>query len=217
LGEEHKLLTDQQRADAVILKRTLDRYALTPRGRLAEQFVVYPKQVVCGGFDAVMEFERPDGRIVLVDLKSGINAILYPHSTDAQLAMYANAPHVSEGEHRGDRADITTWTTLPDNMDRDVAYVLLVENEGDVGTLHELDIRHGWKAAQLAFDLLDWRKQFNHGKSIVQAVNDRFTTRAMAAMTVDELRETWREANSCRCLTNELKTLIEQRRAEVAA
>lgn len=215
LGEEHKLITDQQRTDAVILKRTLDRYSLVPHGRLAEQFVAYPEYTVCGRFDAVLDFETADGRTVLVDLKSGINAIKYPHSTAAQLAMYGNAPHVSEGEHRGDRADVSTWQTLPDNMIRDVAYVLLVENEGDVGTLHELDIRHGWQAAHLAMELIQWRKQFDHGKSIVQPVTDRFISKAMAANTIDELRDVWNDSRRCHCLTNDLKTLIKQRKLEI--
>jgi hypothetical protein len=215
LGEEKKLITDQQRADAVILKRTLDRYNLVPHGRLAEQFVAYPDYTVCGRFDAVLDFDTADGRTVLVDLKSGINAINYPHSTAAQLAMYTNAPYVSEGEHRGDRADVTSWGAMPDNLDHDVAYVLLVENEGEVGSLHELDIRHGWRAAKLAMDLIAWRKEFDYGKSIVQPVTDRFTSRAMNADTVDELRAVWTDASRCRCLTGDLKTVIEIRRREV--
>lgn len=215
LGEEGKLITNQQRADAVILKRTLDRYNLVPHGRLAEQFVAYPEYTVTGRFDAVLDFETADGRTVLVDLKSGENAIKYPHSTDAQLAMYAYAPHISTGEHRGDRADVTTWETMPANLDKGVAYVLLVENEGAVGTLHEINIEHGWKAAKLAMDLLQWRKEFDYGKSIVQPVTDRFTSRAMNADTIEELREVWTDASRCRCLTGDLKTVIEIRRREV--
>lgn len=215
LGEEHKLITDQQRADALLLKRTLDRYSLVPHGRLAEQFVAYPKYTVCGRFDAVLDFETADGRTVLVDLKSGINAILYPHATAAQLAMYANAPVISEGEHRGDRADVTTWQTLPDNMVRDVAYVLLVENDGNVGTLHEFDIRHGWQAAHLALELIQWRKAFDYGKSIVQEVTDRFTSSAIATDSLDELRAIWYEARDCGCLTKDLKTFIKQRKFEI--
>jgi hypothetical protein len=217
LGEEHKLITPQQREDAVILKRTLDRYGLVPHGRLAEQFVAYPQYTVTGRFDAVMDFETSDGRTILVDLKSGVNAIKYPHSTACQLALYNNAPVISTGEHRGDRADVTTWGTMPSNMDHEVAYVLLVDNEGEVGTLHEMDIRHGWQAAQLALNLLEWRKQYDHGKSIVQAVTDRFTTAAMNASTREELRAIWIDASKCRCLTNDLKTLMTQRGAEFAA
>ena len=69
LDREHKLITDQQRADAVILKRTMDRYHLTPYDYMAEQFVAWPHYCVTGRFDAVLE--RPDGTLILVDLKSG--------------------------------------------------------------------------------------------------------------------------------------------------
>jgi hypothetical protein len=64
---EDLLLTDQQRADAVVLKRTLDRYKLTPHDGLVEQFVAYPDNKVAGRFDCIME--RADGTLVLVDLK----------------------------------------------------------------------------------------------------------------------------------------------------
>lgn len=215
LGEEHKLITDQQREDALILKRTLDRYSLVPHGRLAEQFVAYPEYTVTGRFDAVLDFETADGRTVLVDLKSGENAIKYPHSTAAQLALYTNAPHISTGEHRTDRADVTTWGTMPANIDYDVAYVLLVDNEGEVGTLHEMDIHHGWRAAHLALELLQWRKEFDHGRSIVQQVTDRFTGAALAATSRSELKLIWTEARGCRCLTPDLKTLITARAAEL--
>lgn len=217
LGEEHKLITQQQREDAVILKRTLDRYGLVPHGRLAEQFVAYPQYTVTGRFDAVMDFETSDGRTILVDLKSGENAIKYPHSTACQLSLYNNAPFISTGEHRGDRADVTTWGTMPSNMDHDVAYVLLVDNEEPVGTLHELDIRHGWRAAQLALDLLEWRKQYDHGKSIVKAVTDRFTSKALITNDLEELRAIWKDASNCRCLSNDLASLIKQRAAEIGS
>ena len=56
---EHKLMTDQQRADAEVLKRTLDRYKLTLYDQLSEGFVVWPHYTVAGRFDAILE--RPNG------------------------------------------------------------------------------------------------------------------------------------------------------------
>ncbi len=212
LGQEDLLITDQQRADAVILKRTLDRYSLTPRTELAEQFVIYPDYMITGRFDAVLAFETADGRTVLVDLKSGENAVKYPHSTSAQLAMYDNAPFISVGENRGSRIEITQWTTMPANLDHSVAYVLLVENDAQVGTLHEMDIEHGWKAAQWAMELIVWRKQLDYGRAMVSEVSDRFTEAVEHAVTEDHLRAVWSSAHRCYALTDQLKQRILDRR-----
>ena len=216
LGQEHKLITDQQRTDAIILKRTLDRYGLVPHGNLIEQFVAYPEYTVCGRFDAVLGFETPRGTVVLTDLKSGSNAVKYPHSTACQLALYARAPHISVGEHRGDRADVTNWMTMPPQLEQEIAYVLLVENDAEVGELKEIDIRHGWKAAQHVLELINWRKEFDGGRSIVKQVPDRFTSQALAAKTVEELRSVWAQATQSRCLTDDLKTLLKIRKEEIS-
>lgn len=222
-GQEHKLITPQQREDAVILKRTLDRYCLTPHGDLAEQFIIYPDTEkpdepshVCGRFDAVLDFEKPDGTTVLVDLKSGENAVLYPHATVCQLAMYTMAPYVSFGKLGGSVIDVNSWRTMPDRLIKDKAYVLLVTNEGNVGTLHELNIEHGWKAAQLAMNLIRWRRAFNYGDYLVVPVNDRYTEAATAATTSDELRAIWRDAAGHGCLDTELAEFIKGRNAELA-
>lgn len=74
-GREHQLLSQQQRDDADILKRTLDAYKLTPHEGLVEQFVCYPEHSLCGRFDVVME--RNDGSLVVVDLKGlALNTLL---------------------------------------------------------------------------------------------------------------------------------------------
>jgi hypothetical protein len=198
LEQEHKLLTDQQRADAELLKRTLDRYKLTPYDRLAEQFVVWPEHTVAGRFDAV--FEKPDGTPVLTDLKSGPNAVTYPHATAVQLALYARAPHISDSINTvGDRSTITEWRTMPDRLDLDRAYVLLAEPDSEVGTLHAIDIGHGWVAAQLALQIIDWRKDRDYGRLIASEVaadsSDGWVAAARAAGSLEELRELWRRAS----------------------
>lgn len=216
-GQEDKLITPQQRFDAVVLKRTMDRYRLTPRTELAEQFVIYPDNTICGRFDAVLAFETADGRTVLVDLKSGENAVKYPHSTSAQLAMYARAPHISVGEHRGDKITVETWGTMPENIDLDTAYVLLVTNEDQVGTLHQFNIEHGWQAAELAMSLIKWRQAFKYGDDLVGEVEDRFAEAVRSATTDSELRAIWKEAGNNFALTEYLKGKIMHRLEEVRA
>lgn len=171
LDQEDKLLTDQQHRDAVALKRTLDRYKVTPFEGLIEQFAIWPHYKVAGRFDAVLQ--RADGRLVLVDLKSGPNAVLYPQSTSVQLALYARAPHISVGAGRhGDKLTLTEWRTMPKRLNMDVAWVMLVEPESEVGTMHEIDIRHGWAAGSKALEILNWRKELDNGKAIAREVPD---------------------------------------------
>ena len=175
LDQEAKLLTEQQRRDADVLKRTLDRYKLTPHDGLTEQFVAWPHYTVCGRFDAVLE--KSNGDLILTDLKSGPNAVAYPHSTAVQLALYARAPHISSNiQGRGEKCTVTEWRTMPQKLDRRRAYVLLVEPDSDEGTLHELDIEHGWAGAQHALRIVKWRKGLDYGKGIATEVDAELFT-----------------------------------------
>lgn len=217
-GQEQKLITDQQRSDAVILKRTLDRYKLVPHGELAEQFVIYPEYTVCGRFDAVLDFEKPDGSTVLVDLKSGENAVFHPQSTLAQLAMYANAEHISTGEHRGDRVEVYDWTTMPTRLDRGRAFVLLVTNDAPIGTLWECNIEHGMQAARLALDLLNWRKQFDYAKAAVrEVIHDELIAAITQCVSVDDVRSLWRVVKQQGDLTDAVKQALTDRAEELGA
>ncbi len=213
LDQEDKLLTAQQKADAEVLKRTLDRYKLTPHQNMAEQFVLWPHYLVAGRFDAILE--TPNGDLVLTDLKSGPNAVAFPHATCIQLALYARAPLMSADIHtQGDKATITSWRDLPERLNRNHAYVLLVTPDDTVGTLHRLDIRHGWAAAQIALNTVEWRKQLNNGKGIAEEVLEPEPPRAAPATweslmatadSVARVREIWDRCKELGELTPEIK------------
>lgn len=216
LDQEHKLLTDQQRHDADMLKRTLDRYKLTPYDQLTEQFIIWPYYTVAGRFDAVLE--RSDGTLVLVDLKSGANAVTYPQATSIQLALYARAPHISDHIHTvGDKSNITDWRTMPERLDLRNGYVLLVEPHADTGTFHELDIEHGWAGAQQALRIIEWQKLFNRGKDIAREIppEPSLLEQALEAPTLSVLRKIWTEANSSGLLTQELRSTCAKRSAHL--
>jgi RecB family exonuclease len=162
LDQEHKLITPQQRADAELLKRTLDRYRLRVYDGMAEQFVIWPEYRVTGRFDAILE--QPSGRLVLTDLKSGPNAVEYPHATSVQLALYARAPLISDAIRvDGDRLEVTDWREMPTRLDYQTAYVLLAEPGADVGEFYEMDITHGWAAGAKALEIVNWRKRYDNG------------------------------------------------------
>lgn len=206
LGQEIKLLTDQQRRDAEVLKRTLDRYKLTPHMNLTEQFVCWPQHLVAGRFDAVLE--RPDGTLWLVDLKSGPNAIKYPQSTACQLALYARAPHVSvDAPAFGDRQTIENWRTMPEKLDYKWARVLLCEPDATTGTMHRIDIQHGWGGAMKALELVKWRKVNNTDivadefaeddtstDYVVFSAEQRYTSWVPSVTSVDALYALWAQA-----------------------
>jgi hypothetical protein len=222
LDQEHKLLTDQQRADAELLKRTLDRYKLRVFDAMSEQFVAWPDYRVCGRFDALLE--KPGGAVVLTDLKSGPNAILYPHSTAVQLALYARAPLISDAIHTaGDASTVTDWREMPARLEQQYAYVLLAEPGADVGTFHEVDLTHGWAGASKALEIVAWQKQFDNGYQadprwgFVTEVTPPapLVEQIATATSVDMLRRMWRDAEAAGELTPAARAAALARAAEL--
>lgn len=178
-GQDHRLLTPQLRSDADRLARALDTHKLTPVADRVEQFILYPQHAIAGRYDCILE--TPSGDWVLVDLKSSRNAVLYPQSTCTQLAIYRNAPlssvnvdhKFSEGGDDVCVVEDNNWdTTLSDRLHPDIAYVLVCEPDADEAEMWTVDIGHGWEAAQLAFQVLNWRRKFNGGRDIAQLVED---------------------------------------------
>jgi len=212
LDQEHKLLTDQQRTDAELLKRTLDLHKLTPYDALTEQFVAWPHHTVTGRFDAILE--RPDGKLILTDLKSGPNAATYPHATAIQLALYARAPHISDAiATKGDRSEVIDWRTMPERLEYRYAYVLLAQPGTSTGTFHEINIEHGWAAARMALAIVNWRKEHNYGKDIVQEIPPPLSLleQACIAPTLKTLRELWTEANDTGELSDDFRAVALER------
>lgn len=219
LGRPEGLLSEQQRADAAVLQATLDRYGLRPHQGMAEQFVAWPHHRVGGRFDAILE--KPDGRLLLVDLKSGQNAVLYPDATACQLALYARAPWMSDGvEIQGDKTIITNWRPMPEKLDLRYGYVLLVPPDAKIGTLHEVNLEYGWHGAHLALQTINWRKK--RGEVVREVPYEdpptaliTYVDLAAGADTVEELRKVWRDANADGRLDSALLTAIDARRAEL--
>jgi hypothetical protein len=241
LDRPEKLLTEQQRRDAQVLQRTLDRYGLSSYGGIAEQFVAWPEFSVTGRFDCIL---TKDGAPVLVDLKSGKNSVLYPHSTAAQLALYARAPfHSAVIEEDGDKIIVEQWRPAPAGLDLDTAYVLLCEPDAEIGELHSIDIAHGWYAVQRALELVNWRKEKEWGKAIATEmpwaqeiptcencggsleaceggcwdISDSYAEIVATASNVDAVRRIWREAANRGVLTEDFKAILQARAGDLLA
>lgn len=202
LGKPERLYTDQQRRDAEMLERTLDRYDLhLTADALVERFVLWPDHSLAGRFDAVLHKGRNE---VLVDLKSGPNAVLYPQTTAIQMALYARAPLISDlMEERAGRLVVSQWREMPKNLDYRYGYVLLCEPDAAIGTLHEINLEKGWAAASLALQGLRWRREAK-GDAIVREVpyeappTEVYTLTDLvdAAQSVEEVRELWHRAKA---------------------
>lgn len=158
-----KLLTDQQRADAAAWQRTLDAYGIEILPEFVEGFAIWPDHGVVGRFDRIARYQ---GRHVILDLKSGENAVKYPQGTSVQLALYANAPLISTSiDVTGDRSTVTEWMSPPD-VDLTTGYVVLLGDGMNVGELWRIKIDHGWVGAQLALSIVQWRKAYRYGEGL---------------------------------------------------
>ena len=132
---------------------------------------------------------------------------------------------MSAGIHTAnDRATITEWQPMPERLDSRYGYVLLVTPQDTVGTLHRIDIQHGWAAASLALKITEWRKQLNYGKDIATEVEVAFETRnppptwaslIRDARDLDDLRLIWSRAKELGQLTDELKAAATARSGEL--
>ncbi|MCX5119237.1 PD-(D/E)XK nuclease family protein [Micromonospora sp. NBC_00362] len=213
-----KLLTEQQRADAAAWQRTLDAYGIEILPEFVEGFAIWPEYGVVGRFDRIARYR---GRHVIVDLKSGENAVKYPQGTAVQLALYANAPLISAGiDVAGDRSTVTDWTTPPADLDLEHGYVVLLGDGMDVGQLWRIKIGHGWRGAQLGLGVVQWRKEYRYGAELSSQETSTTPTPDLIdlinrAGDEPELDGIWRTYASA--WTPEHSTAAQQRLAAIAA
>lgn len=122
-----------------------------------ERVVVFPDEFLCGRYDRIGR-RRSDGKLVVIDLKTGASAVRYPHAVATQMAMYANAPLVAVLPP--DR-DATTEEFHPQpEMDLKVGYMVHMSTDDlDMGAeLYSVNIALGWKAVQqVVFPAVRWR------------------------------------------------------------
>lgn len=134
-----------------------------------ERVVINPAVEAAGTIDRMVYL---DGKFTIADLKTGANAVDYGMGDIAvQLAIYANSTHAWKGDadavprdqwgryklpHPQEDPDV--YEALPDiNLDRALVIHLPV-GEGAC-TLHEVDIKAGRQAIDLALAVRAWRKR----------------------------------------------------------
>jgi hypothetical protein len=94
-----------------------------------------------------------DGRVVVIDRKSGSGAVNYPHGVCIQLAEYANADRILI-----DGVWVSMAEALPD-LDRTVGLVLHIDIESATTHVYDADLAAGWWAALEAVKVRRWRKR----------------------------------------------------------
>lgn len=165
------LITDQQRRDAAVWQRTLDAYGIEVIPRFVEQIVCYPTDLVAGRTD---RFARMDGSLFDFDIKTGTSAWRYPHGTAVQLALHVNAPWIQQGSRIVDGIEtVTEWEPLPEELRRDVAYVIAMptrDSGEDIGTLYRFQLE-GRYAGTVAAKMALVARHFQMNDSLATRVN----------------------------------------------
>lgn len=135
-------------------QRALDIAGLEIVPELVERIVVYPEQRIAGRFDRIAR-RKGDGRLCVCDIKTGANAVKYPHAVAVQLALYAHAPLMA-GPIGREGGATEVFEALPDLLDRSVGYVIHMPTEDEVDVV-AVDLEAGWEAAGICFATLGWR------------------------------------------------------------
>lgn len=125
----------------------------------AEQFVVVDELQTAGSFDRL--WRRPDGSLVVGDLKTGKSVPDYPHNVAIQLALYANGLLYDPAD--GSR------TPLPGELDRSVGLLVHMPAGQGVCRFYEMDLTVGWEWACTAASVRAWRKD----KSFIKELTGR--------------------------------------------
>jgi hypothetical protein len=142
----HKPTIDAYRA-------LLERHQIVPK--ILERFVVWSERQIAGSCDIYGEI---DGRLAVIDIKTGQHnpAKFSMVEYSAQLACYANARHLWDGE---------TAEALPE-IDTEVGYLIWLPSGGDQAELIRVDITKGRRYVDLALEVADAHKDRSVGQII---------------------------------------------------
>jgi hypothetical protein len=156
-GEEITDEDEQRKADH--WKGALKSAGLQIVPDLMERVIVHPEQRICGRFDRLAR-RISDGKLVIVDLKTGNSARRYPHSVATQMAMYVNAPLMGT-IWEGDSGETSEFEPLPGDLDKNTGYMVHLPDDGEVA-VYGVNVLMGWKVCQqVIFPALRWQATKN--------------------------------------------------------
>lgn len=145
---------------------------LTIHPEWIERIVLCPAVGAAGTFDRIVTL--PDGRNVILDVKTGRDLSYGWVSIAGQLAVYANAQVLVP-------LDGGAYEPMP-TVDRTVALVAHMPIGTGTCAIYEVDIAKGWELAQLCFEVRNQRKT----KNLARSHQPTTLAAAPAAATVEE-------------------------------
>lgn len=147
LAEVHHLATDAQTADLMAYRHAMDAAGIERPVRFIERIVINTVVGSAGTFDRLVRL--PDGRLVVADLKSQQNLDFGFLEICCQLAQYAYAEWMVDGDQ---------LVPMPADLDRSVGIVMHAPVGAATCELYEVDLETGWQAAMVARDVRSLRK-----------------------------------------------------------
>jgi hypothetical protein len=142
LDEVNHLATDSQIADLQAYVTAMRRAGIVRPPEYIERIVINQTIESAGTFDRLVYL--PDGRLVVADLKSQKSVDFGFLDAACQMAQYANADYLVDGEQ---------LLPMPAELDRSIGIVM----HAPVGTgtcdLYEVNLEIGWEAALVARDV----------------------------------------------------------------
>lgn len=135
-------------SDVKAYRHTLETAGIVIIPDMVERYVVLPKLRLGGKLDRIISF---GSKPMIADLKTGADLAYSWSSIAVQLACYANAATLYNGKAQ-------KHTPMPD-VDKETALVMHLPAGKARCTLHFVDIKAGWEAAQHAAWVRQWRKR----------------------------------------------------------
>lgn len=150
-GDTHVDIPDPWAADIAAYQETIRVAEITADPELLERIVVVSELDVAGTLDAIVHL--PDGRPIVLDLKTGKDLSYAWGEIAIQLACYAHGDAMWNQQ-------TGTYEPMP-AVDQTHALVAHLPVGQSRCTIHTVDIEAGWQAAQQAADVRDWRRRKN--------------------------------------------------------
>jgi hypothetical protein len=188
LAEVEHLATPEQLADLTAYLYAMESARIERPVEYIERIVINEVIGSAGTYDRLLRLA--DGRLVVGDLKSQQNLDFGFLEIACQLAQYANAEWMVDGDH---------LVAMPAELDRSMGIVMHAPVGAGTCELYEVDLEVGWQAAMCARDVRQFRKV---SKSLGQRYrppvapytgDDRVLYLIRHAQTRASLEALWRE------------------------
>lgn len=148
LGDDFEI-PDPWRADIDAYCQALADHHITVEAEYLERIVVLAKAKVAGTLDRLITIDR-GGEYFVADIKTGADVVTYGMGEiSIQLALYANASHMWNGDG---------YDPMPP-INKERALVIHLPVGEATCHLYWVDIEAGKEAARIALTVRDWRKR----------------------------------------------------------